>query len=124
MLCIAQRNAPPQPQRFIYRKTILRIMEKEINWGKVSEERRGKVLWLPHQQVFHALVVRPQDGTHITRVALPEQYRIRGVHYDPLRAAFGFIIESPEFPMNAVGAELPSLGIDKVELFMLNLEKP
>lgn len=99
-------------------------MEKEIDWGKVSEERRGKVLWLPHQQVLHALVVRPQDGTHITRVALPKQYRIRDVHYDPLRAAFGFIIESPEFPMNAVGAELPSLGIDKVELFMLNLEKP
>ena len=98
-------------------------MEKEIDWDKVSEERRGKVLWLPHQQVFHALVVSPQAATHITRVALPEQYRIRDVHYDPRRAAFGFFIESPEFPTNLEGAELPPLGIDKVELIMIDLEK-
>ena len=98
-------------------------MEKEINWEQVSEERRGKVLWLSRHQVFHSLIVSTQDVTQITRVALPEQYRIRDVHYDTLRAAFGFIIVSPEFPMNAVGAELPSFALDEVKVTAIDLEK-
>ena len=97
------------------------IMEEQIDWERVSEECRGKVLWLSRHQVFDALVANSQDATQITRVALPKQYRIRDVHYDPLRAAFGFFIESPEFPMNAVGQELPPFAIDEIEEITINL---
>lgn len=98
-------------------------MAKPIDWDRISEERRGKVLWLSRHQVFHSLIVSTQDVTHITRVALPEQYRIRDVHYDSLRAAFGFIIESPEFPTNPVGTELPSFALDEVKVVVIDLEK-
>ena len=108
---------------FIYIKSILYIMEmkKEINWERVAEDRRAKVLWISRSQVFDALIINSQAATRVMRVSLPQSYRIRDVHFDFLRDAFGFVILSPEFPINVVGAELPA--INEYQVVVMDLRK-
>lgn len=98
-------------------------MTKEIDWEKVTEERRGKILWIQHSRILDALVVRRQTATRIKRIALPKHYRLRNVHYEPSRASFGFFIESPEFEKIPIGAELPDFARDEVEEVEIEIEK-
>ena len=97
-------------------------MEKEedakIDWDLVAKERRAKVLWISRRKLFHALIVSSQDATQIIRVSLPKQYRVRDVHYEFSRDSFGFVIESPDFPMNVAGAELLSMELEFQEVMI------
>ena len=84
-------------------------MKGTINWQRVSEERRGKILWIARQKLFDLFLAPSQDSTQVTRLKLPEDWQLRDVHYDFLRDSFGFVIISPQFPMNPPSVELPPL---------------
>lgn len=98
-------------------------MEEQIDWERVAEERREKIVWIPQDMMFHAYIVNSQEKTRIARIKLPKKYRIRNVHYEYSRASFGFIVASPEFPPTDAGAELSTLETDKLQIIKINIPK-
>ena len=80
-------------------------MDKKIDWEKVREERRAKILWLDEDQMLD-FIATSRKMTRVTRIALPDNCRVHSVYTSYSRQAFGFVILSDEFEPNPKGMRL------------------
>ena len=77
---------------------------------KVIRERRGKVLYIPKEEILNCFV----SGDHfqhrvetLRKIRLPKDWLLRDVQYDFKRDSFAFLIFSQNFPPVERGAEYP-----------------
>lgn len=89
--------------------------KKKINWDEIEKAGKGKILWLDRYELLNIFVSEQMEFNVHTLIDLPENWRVYTVIYEPSRRAFGFIIFSDEFPVTAIGTEMPSLEPDKVK---------
>ncbi len=90
-------------------------MDKKPDWERIFRERRGKIYWIDRGRLLHSFIATAQETTIVTRLALPKDYLLGDVIYEAKRRAFGFLIFSPEFAQNAIGAEFPSENAGEIK---------
>ena len=96
---------------------------KKIDWEKVREERRGKILWLDENQMLD-FIVTTQEKTRVTRIVLPDNCRVLTAYPSHSRQAFGFIIISPDFEPNPEGVSLPDTYMGRIGAEIIEVGVP
>jgi len=84
-----------------------------INWEKVIDEGRSKIIYIGRREVLDYCAVR-HGSNHVISVIstydLPAAWFIGGVNYCAERQAFAYLIFSPNFDPVPLGAESPILS--------------
>lgn len=88
---------------------------KAAMMGGLLRERRIKLLYIDHDEIFDLFIERNHLGAAfvIRRFDLPEQWQVKDISYDSSRQAFIFAILSPSFPPVPKGAIPGNIDFDE-----------
>jgi hypothetical protein len=93
-----------------------------MDYERIRKERRFKILSFDYDEVLELLVVPTYRSMKIKCVALPKEYYVESVFYDPSGRSFNYIIGSEKFPMHTAGMILPICN-DEIEYSIIELNQ-
>ena len=95
-----------------------------MDYKRIREERRFKVLSFDYNEIMDLLLVPTWHYMKIKRIKLPNDYYVDSVYYEPSARAFNFIVGSEEFRSVSQGMRIPYCDEEiKYAVIELNQDK-